>query len=908
MSVRSTPPSPSSPPSSPRRHLPRARGLLAGTAGAALVAGLLTAPAALAAPADLDPLGSASELGVDVPVQDDLLDGAAEAIPGRWLVQVSGDPALQGGSAGTNRTTQKKVEDSAEAAAVPFTVERSFTGGWNGMSVSMDDADVAALRQVPGVEAVFPVLAVEAPRPADAAPEDEYGNAMTGADTLQQVDGLTGDGVKVAVIDSGIDYNNPDLGGAGTDDETADFPGDRVIGGYDYVGDDYDSSTAGSTPQPDAYPDDCGGHGTHVAGIIGADGEVTGVAPKADLLAYRIFGCDGTSDTDVILAAMEQARADGADVVNMSLGASFMTWQDYPTAQLADSLVASGTTVVISAGNSGTSGTFSSGAPGVASDAITVASVDSTHRRSPFATAAGADRGYAAAEGAVAPPTSGELSLVAAGEAGTDAALACDPAAVPAATGEGQALLVSRGTCSFREKALAGEAAGYDAVILHNNAPGSLSPTVEGDPALTIPVVMASQADGLALQEALAAGPVTWAWQEGTTVLENETAGLVSDFSSYGLTAELELKPDIAAPGGSIWSTLPLEEGGHGSMSGTSMAAPHVAGAAALLLEKSPELTPAQVKSAMMNTADPLTWSLAPDQGYLEPVHRQGAGLLDLVSAAHATTSVAEPSISLGEGEDGPRTVTITVANAADEDRTYDVGVRHGVATGAPTSDPEFYAAEGIAEPAGSTVTVPAHGSADVEVTLGEDFGEDGIIYGGWVTLTGTDEDLVVPFAGLSGDYQALTVLDDAGAGLPALGVSDGEGSVNLDPDGGHTYTMQDGDVPYLAYSLAYPAERFEVRAYEVKKNGKLKIVNPSVGHIAAEDHLGRTESPEVWAWDGSYALKNEKSKTVKNGEYLLELRVLKPLGDASDPSDWETYTSPRFTIANPTPGKPGAH
>src|SRR5699024_10841327 len=118
---------------------------------------------------------------------------------------------------------------------------------------------------------------------------------------------------------------------------------------------------------------------------------------------------------------------------------------------------------------------------------------------------------------------------------------------------------------------------------------------------------------------------VTWARQDGATTDRNATGGMVSSFSSYGLTAGLALKPDITAPGGSIWSTLPLEQGGHGSMSGTSMAAPHVAGAAALLLESDPTLDPQGVKTAMMNTADPVTWSLIPDQGYLEPVHRQGA-------------------------------------------------------------------------------------------------------------------------------------------------------------------------------------------------------------------------------------------------------------------------------------------
>ncbi|GAA1490030.1 Fn3-like domain-containing protein [Brachybacterium sacelli] len=239
---------------------------------------------------------------------------------------------------------------------------------------------------------------------------------------------------------------------------------------------------------------------------------------------------------------------------------------------------------------------------------------------------------------------------------------------------------------------------------------------------------------------------------------------------------------------------------------------------------------------------------------------------------------------------------------------TYDVGVRHGIATGAPTYDPMFYTADGIAEPTSQTVTVPAGGSSEVAVTLGEDLGENGLIYGGWITLTGPGEDLAVPYAGLSGDYQSLPVLDDQGMGLPALGVSDGAGGVLLDPDGGHTYTMQGGDVPYLAYYLEYPAERLEMRAHRVNPAGTMTIVNPSVGLIDASDHLGRSAQPEVFGWDGNYSLKNQKSKTVGNGDYVLEMRVLKPLGDPQDPDHWETFSSPQFTIADPEPPRPGVH
>ncbi|MCS6710701.1 S8 family serine peptidase [Brachybacterium sp. EF45031] len=827
---------------------------------------------------------------------------------GKWLVKVAGPSTMRGGKAATIQRDHKRVEDAARTQGIDVSVTARHSTAWNGLSVRADARSAAALRALPGVEAVYPVYRVDAPTPTGGAqPQDEYQNALTGVDTVQRVDGLTGKGVKVAVIDSGTDYNNPDLGGSGVNDERRDFPNSRVVGGYDFVGDDYNSEFP--DPQfaatPDAFPDDRGGHGTHVAGIIGADGEVTGAAPDAQLLSYRIFGCEGTSDTDVILQAMERAAADGADVINMSLGVPLLTWSDYPTAQLANELTGRGVVMVVSAGNEGAVGTFSGGAPGVAHDVITVASVENTHARTAYATIGGVDAPIAPAEGAAEPPTSGSLALVSAGAPGTPAAQACDPSALAPAPAEATALLIERGSCTFREKALAAQQAGYDAVVLYNNSPGMLSPTVAGDPAISIPVVMISQADGLAAQERLAAGEaLTLQWQEGTTIVENQGAGLVSDFSSYGLAADLALKPDLAAPGGQIWSTYPLERGGHANLSGTSMAAPHVAGAAALLLQAHPDRTPAQVKAAFMNTADPLDFSLLPGQGLLEPVHRQGAGLLDAVEAVHTTSRIEPVSISLGEGEQGLRTVTVTVQNTSDAPVTYAVGVRHGVATGEPTYDPEFSTAQGIARPSAETITVPARGTASVDVTLGEELGVDGVIYGGWLTFTNDTEDLVVPFGGLSGDYQALTALADAGMGLPSLAAVTPDGQLELIGEDGHTYTLRDGDVPTITYYLAYPVQRLEVRAYRVMPNGRLKAVHPRAEVIDGAASLGRNGDVAVYQWDGGVTKPNGTVNAAGDGTYVLQLRALKAQGDESNPEHWETWTSPQFTVQTGKTGR----
>src|SRR5690606_38876333 len=184
----------------PRPDLPRPRGLLAASAGTALVAGMLVSAPALADGETPERLGTAAELGVEVPTADELRAAGETTVPGRWLVEVEGQPTLRGGSKASATAAQETVAERAEDAAIPLEVQESFTTGWNGMSVEMDDADAQKLSEVEGVRAVYPVLEVAAPEPADATPSDVYGNAMTGVDQVQQVDGLSGEGVTVAVI------------------------------------------------------------------------------------------------------------------------------------------------------------------------------------------------------------------------------------------------------------------------------------------------------------------------------------------------------------------------------------------------------------------------------------------------------------------------------------------------------------------------------------------------------------------------------------------------------------------------------------------------------------------------------------------------------------------------------------
>jgi subtilisin family serine protease len=373
---------------------------------------------------------------------------------------------------------------------------------------------------------MYPVDLIQAPSlertMGGAAPDLATAIAMTGANVAQNTLGLTGAGVKVAIMDTGVDIDHPDFGGSGTNGSTP-FPTARVTHGHDFVGNAFNadptSASYNPNPVPDDNPDDCQGHGTHVAGIVGANGAVKGVAPGVTFGAYRVFGCEGSTTADVMISAMERALADGMHVLNMSIGSSFQ-WPQYPTAQASDRLVNKGMVVVASIGNSGTSGLYAAGAPGVGKKVIGVASFDNTAvTLSQFTVSPdNTPIGYAPATGSPLPPTSGSSPMARTGTA-TSAADACT--ALPAGSLAGQVALIRRGTCGFHAKSLNAQNAGAVGVVLYNNAAGRFSPTVAGSPAITIPVVAVSDAEGVLINTRLAVGPVTMTWTSSTGSFAN---------------------------------------------------------------------------------------------------------------------------------------------------------------------------------------------------------------------------------------------------------------------------------------------------------------------------------------------------------------------------------------------------
>jgi minor extracellular serine protease Vpr len=820
--------------------------------------------------------------------------------PQLWFVELKSKPTVEGTSKAVLDKEKTTFRSEARRAGVIYQERYAFSSLWNGLSIQLKPGEVAKLSRIPSIKAVYPVASFAIPETQQITPELATAIEMTGAKYAQDEMGLTGQGVKVAIMDTGVDYDHPDLGGCFG-------PGCRVYTGWDFVGDAFNADPTSPAynpiPMPDPDPDDCNGHGTHVAGIVGANGSVMGVAPDVSFGAYRVFGCAGSTTADIMMAAMEMALKDKMHILNMSIGSAFQ-WPQYPTAVAASRLVDKGMVVVASIGNSGASGVYAAGAPGLGEKVIGVASFDNSHVSLAAFSISPDDQliGYGTAAAAPLPPTSGSLPMA---RTGTTTTLndGCDPIAVDMT---GHAVLIRRGTCPFHTKALNAQIAGAAAVVLYNNAAGRFSPTVAGTPAITIPVVAISDTEGALIDGRLAAGPVTMTWTDELLVSVNPTGGLISSFSSYGLSPDLALKPDIGAPGGLIYSTYPIEQGKYATISGTSMSSPHVAGGVALLLQAQPKLKAGEVRDILQNTADPKNWWGNPGLGFLDNVHRQGAGMLDIPGAIMATTKITPAKLSLGESEHGPYTAKLTLSNSTKKPVTYTLSHVPALSTGGSTFTPGFFTGFASVSFSAPSVTVKAGGKATVQVTItANPTLADKSQYGGYLVFMpeGGGDPLRVPYAGFKGDYQSIEVLTSGGYGFPVLGWS---------PDGvnfgfaaeGDVFTLVGYDIPYILVHMDHHASLLQMRILNAHTG---KPVHPVFDKFVDLEYLPRNSTATgffAFGWDGTRihnaSKTNDLYKLVPDGDYVVELLALKALGDAKNPAHWESWTSPMFTIARP--------
>lgn len=704
---------------------------------------------------------------------------------------------------------QKAVKDDMEDKNIDATHLQEFTTVVNGFSAEVKQSDMDAIRDLPDVKNVHIVNEYERP---EVKPEMKYSKELVEAQAAWRDYGYKGEGMVVGIIDTGIDPNHRDM--ILTNHESMklteesvneivtgeELPGqfytEKVPYGYNYMDENDEIREIHS---------DASYHGMHVAGTVGANGDeenggIMGIAPEAQLLALKVFGNDPEMQStfgDIYIKAIDDAIKLGADVLNMSLGSpSGFVDEDSPEQQAVSRAVDNGILMSISAGNSAlfADGYFYpyasnpdygvNGSPGVATDSFQVASFENTFMEVDAVdyTIDGEVGNAAFLSAGSTHPNDVEQKSFEVVEAGLGLPEDFDGIDV-----EGKYVLVQRGENPFTEKAINAQNAGAVGVIIYNNTDGLVNMATES--AITIPQLFMLKSDGDALAAALQDGQaVTLEFSGDMTKIENPSAGQMSDFTSWGLTPNLDFKPEITAPGGQILSTLNDNE--YGLMSGTSMAAPHISGGSALVLERVDEefgLDNANrvnvTENLMMNTSEQIEF----DGTFVSP-RRQGAGMMQLHAALSTPVIVTESTtneakVALKEVTENHVTFSLTAENFSDEAVTYDVEANVQTDTpvdggGVLVTAPNMFGATDLGELATingehtSSIEVPANGTTEFEVSIDVssvdaelmEIYTNGYWLEGFVTLTDptdTNPKLTVPYAGFKGEWDSAPIFDD---------------------------------------------------------------------------------------------------------------------------------------------------
>ncbi len=438
---------------------------------------------------------------------------------------------------------------------------------------------------------------------------------------IPRSEGITGEGVTIAVIDTGVDFNHPDLLGWG--------PEGKVIGGFNFV-------------KEDELPLDNNGHGTQVAGVIAADGKVKGVAPKAKILAYKVSEDGKAVSSDFIIKAIEKAIEDNADIINISLGVNKTNAkiESAVTKALEKEIF-----VVTAAGNDGP-GIGTIGSPGKNYGSVTVGATYNNLTSSLVATLEVNEKPYTVipmvGSFQLEKPIEGPIKFGGYGKVN-------DLAGINATD---SILLVERGSniegelLYFSIKEQNSADAGASALIVYNNEPGIFlgeltHEFVEPGYQPRIPVVSIDREKGLEIKE---------------TIKDENFASLhlffnpdfVAHFSSRGPVSPFYIKPDMVAPGAYINTTQ--NNGGYNFTSGTSYAAPHVSGAAALMIQKNHGIHHHEIKSLLLTTAEPVSDAY----GQEFSINDAGSGRLNIARAFDATLVIQPANFILNISSDDP--------------------------------------------------------------------------------------------------------------------------------------------------------------------------------------------------------------------------------------------------------------
>ena len=660
----------------------------------------------------------------------------------------------------------------------------------NSIAVRVDASRISEIAAIPGVSKVRLVEHAQ----LDLSETVPY----VGAKAVQDL-GIDGKGVRVAVLDSGVDYTHRNLGGEGTleayeaaygvdptdaRNTTRDglFPTAKVVEGIDFVGETWGVNAAGDevgvrTTDPD--PIDFGGHGTHVADIIAGkstDGLHVGVAPGASLISVKVCSAISTAcNGEAILLGLEYAvdpngdgdTSDAVDLINMSLGSDYGR-EESVNAEAAANVVALGTMLVASAGNGGNR-PFIQGSPSRADAVLAVAQTEVPSAEAIAlvvnapATIAGTYSNTQTVEWApVDHAVTGDVAFIGRG-CPADSVAPGSPADPLLSNPAGKVALIDRGACSVSLKVDYAAKAGATAVLIGLVAAGDAVSFSYGGGDTFVPTMVIQQSLSTAIKGRLTAAQVV-----NVTISPDSAiplVGGVASTSSRGPTFNTNtIKPEIGAPGASLSAEVGTGEG-ETAFGGTSGAAPMVTGAAALLMQAYPNRSVMQLKAMLMNSAETALYTnpaLLP--GQLAPITRVGAGELR-VDRALALTAIAwnrdtkSAALSFGAREvANPMTLTrrLRIENFDKLAQTFSIDTSfrfaNDEASGAVQVSAPSSVSVGGKRVKEITVTMTIDPTKLPAWTLNGGFGGNngaalnGPEYDGFVTLTSGNQTLSVPW------------------------------------------------------------------------------------------------------------------------------------------------------------------
>ncbi|KAJ1962849.1 hypothetical protein IWQ62_003396 [Dispira parvispora] len=807
----------------------------------------------------------------------DTSEGLINVLPDTFIVNFEGDPTTAQG--------QKNAADffaQLRSLGISYTIGFNYTAIMNAASITVEDKYADAMTSLSMTQHLWLVqlnsevkLGSDSVRalPALAPLEHEITGVKKVHDTLK----YTGKGIKVGILDSGLDYTHPAFGGCFK------TSGCRVQYGYDFVGDSYTGSNA---PVPDNDPmDQCNGHGTHVAGTLaGNDGNFRGVAPDATLGIYRVSGCNGLTTSALILQGLERAYKDGMQVINLSLGISG-GWGSWAEAEMANLIAKKGIVIVGAAGNDGDSGMFGMNSPAVAPGVVAVSAMEMPKFYSLYFNLTLEENVpiRRSDHQAYLPQLSilGKQLRPATNANGDDFGCGSVVDLV------GTVGLVKRGSCSFTTKALNLIKAGAIGMVVYNDVagePGVLSFEQE----ISIPAFSISQADGkYILDEIVKRGVVRVRIKNDLLPFNNTKPYTAASFTSMGPNPEGRIKPDISAPGVNVYSCLPKKMGSYGTASGSSMASPYVAGVAALLIQAGKSTTIEKYYSALIHTATPQMIS-----GSYISVAQQGAGLVNAYSAA--TSDVVFPKrFLLGDfwdnaelyGTSDAYTFSEALSNTGKATAAYTASFGYAQSLTSFDSNKQLTATPivGNVRPkvtvtSSASVTVNSGASTTVKVKLDHTglANNTFFVYSGYVLFkpasSYTGPALSIPLAGMAYESYQAPVLPPVSTGLPCL-TRYSEGRCL---SGTNTFTFKDGDFPTIVFRLQLPLYRLRMRVAFADTPAKVHA-SVSENHYLqlAKNRRNQKVNYYTYRWDGSVFYSDDPTKVspIPNGKsYVLIL------------------------------------